>query len=381
MNIIKAVFWYLILNISMRLLVGVAFSIIKNVSIKLDMYINHLISSKYKNSDELKDSLVIKCKYILGKIKNKQCRTYDISSLINISIFNLLLICIVYCYFGGLDKVLSFTDFIKNIRYNKFINYIMLLLLVPVSKVIWNYARIRVILRDKYTELNNKLYELIRIINANLEELNIYRIENEIEYIANEMTDNIGYKFDDGKFKVQNKKKYRYSLKEDRFEFRCITDELVEIMKFIDEEYLDDISESICNIFNLRYQMILFSVEVNENNILNYKSNEKFKDINKYFIKNSNQIYKRNFTNIRVIREQELIFLDSYIEKGENWLHNYRKDLIDYMVGILILAYEVKKYLIYVNNTLYSKTFMGVLKFIIIATTKEYFAVIKKIIY
>lgn len=249
---------------------------------------------------------------------------------------------------------------------------------LPIIKTIYTYTKVKLLLKNECNELKNKYICLFKFIKQNIEKLNLYKIENEIECIAEEITNNIGFKFEDGKLKVQNKHSYPIDIYEKkRLRLESIMDEINKIDDFIKDKFVRK------NIFRAEqcFLRIPYFFENYEKNIFDYKTYNGYKKIYEYFKKNHNQIYKRKFTGVRVVEENRIIFLDSYIENCENWLKDYRNAFTEYILNMLILDYEVKKHLTYMNRILVSTNFTDVLKTILGISIMEYLKIIKKILY
>ncbi|WP_252244006.1 hypothetical protein [Clostridium sp. ZBS14] len=366
---------------------------IKNIFKLIIKGINYLISEKYSTPSKLEGSLIIKFKCNINKCLDKLYdRKYQLPfhneemlkhygmAVFNICIFNILLMGMIYYYFIDGNKVIAILEFIKRFEYTKFLNYIVFILLLPIIKAIWNYTKLKLLLKNECSELESKYIRLFRFIQENIEEINIYKIDNEIECIADEITNNVGFKFYGGKLKIHNRSNiYIYDKKEKRLHLECISGEINKINNFIRDKFIKNNGERY--IFEQWFLRISYSSEIYEKNILDYKSNGDYKEFSKYFKKNHNQIYKSKIANVRVIKEDQIVFLDSEIEKCGNWLENYRNEFIKYILSILILSYKVKKHLIYMNRTVFSTNLENILKTIIGMSIREYFKLIKKIIY
>lgn len=358
----------------------------------------YFITEKYDRPNELKDTLIIKFKCNIDKFiilyakkyelvfndevpVNGEKLKYCIESVFKICIFNIFVLGISYYYFIDEKEIMIILGYIKSIEYIKFLNYIIFILSLPIIKTVYSYIHLKLLFKNQYNELKNKYIDLIKCIEENIEKLSIYKIEAEVEYISDEITNNIGFKLKDGNLETQDRtmRYLLYDFEKKRLQLYGIGEKINKINGFIKNEFINK------NRNGYRFeQWILkepYCFKSNEKHILDYKLYRGYNELSEYFEKNHNQIYKHKFTDVRVVQEDRIILLDSYIKRCEEWLKNYRSEFTEYILNILILDYEVKKHLIYMNRILFSTKFTDVLRNVISMSIMEYLRIIKKILY
>lgn len=378
-----------------------------NIFKLLTGYIHYLISEKYTKPSKLENSLIIKFKYAISKFldklydksyqlvfsykvlrnrkKLKHCIAINIvnlkhciKSIFKICLFNFFVLGIGYYYFIDKNEVINAISYFEKFDYTKFLNYIALILPLPIIKTIYDYIKVKLLLKNECNELKNKCLNLFKFIEKNIEKVDFYKVENEIECIAEEITNNIGFEFENGKLKIQHRRSYNmYSKEKNRLYLESVTEEIDKINNFITDKFIKENKFKVEKYFFI----IPYFFEVYEKNILDYKTCIEYKKLCEYFEKNNNQIYKCKFTDVRVVEEKRIILLDLYIERCENWLKNYRNEFTEYTMEMLILDCEVKKHLIYMNRVLFSTRVTDALKTIISTSIMEYLEIIKKILY
>lgn len=305
---------------------------------------------------------------------------YCIASVFKICIFNIFVLGISYYYFIDEKEIMIILGYIKSIEYIKFLDYIIFILSLPIIKIVYSYTHLKLLFKNEYNELKNKYKYLVQFIERNIEKLSIYKIEAEIESISDEITNNIGFKLKDGKLETQDRtRRYIYNLEKRRLQLNSIGEEINKINDFVKSEFI----KKNRNGYRFEHWILKepYYFKSSEKDILDYKLYRGYKELSEYFEKNHNQIYKRKFTDARVVQENRIILLDSYIKRCEEWLKNYRSEFTEYILNMLILDYEVKKHSIYMNRILFSTKFIDVLKTIISMSIMEYLGIIKKILY
>lgn len=385
----KILFLYVCINCMCRYLLRIIVTIILNKSFNIlcylekssDEFMKSKMEKKYISVTKLRRTIIVKVKYILKflqqesiLISNKLSRKIiNIKVVFKICIFNVVILAILLRYYN-IDFTFTY-QYIKNYipLLNDIKGYLWLIALMPVFYMIWSYVDIRIKFYDIRDSLYKRIEELRSGVLNNIEELNTYNMSRRIENISQEITDDIGFKFINGKLEV-NSRDHVNNYISDNEEMN-----LVIISKMIDEV------ETIINKRNLNDNFLinnlyLYSLD-EETIVINYKYNERYLKNSEYFKKYHNQIYKKTFTNARVVRKECLSLLEERKKSSELWLQDYESTLKKYSINLLVLQLNIDRYYKHLDGVIFTNNIIQMIKVIIIESLKFYCSLTIRVLY
>lgn len=382
MNIL---FLYVFINYVCRYLLCIILSGILNMcsSILLyfeksvDKYILSKMKKKYISANELRRTIIVKIKYIIKYLTDKiklilnvvPKKIFNIKAAFRVRIFNVAILYISLLYF---NVDLSFLyKYMRKYIYllNSIQGYLILIVLIPVFRIIYNYMDARLKFYDRRDFLYKEILLLMNGIWKNIEKLEIYNINRKINDVTEEITDHIGFKFFNNKLEKDTKMYLHNNV------IKSIDLHLVNTSKIIHKIYDININD------NFLLKNLYLNLLEQETKIIDYKSDKIYIENSEYFKKYHNQIYKKIFTNSRVVRVQCLNLLEEHKKSSELWLQAYEIALKEYSINLLILELQVCNYYKRLYEVIFTSNMFDMIKVIILELLKFYLLFIIRILF
>jgi len=274
-----------------------------------------------------------------------------------LSLFNIILI-IVSIYLvdqNTAHKILLYSKeyllrFYDIVTENKKYYFI---LFIPVIVYIGEYVYYNLKHYEAIHLLYNNILKFLSCLYENIKNINSYTLDNHINYLVNEITDNIGFKMDRDCILTKSKSRH-----DNNYIHRINLNSIEKLITEINFMIKNDLKDNYYYFKKLDIRQFV-DVFFNEKYIIGFLEMEYIEKLHKFYEENSSLISKKMFTNVRIVREDRIRFLDYNNKSLEDNLKKYRKELIKYLNDNIIITFYLQKYRIDLYNFFITSNFFN----------------------